>query len=181
MSPAVITYQHHSARSAGVVDDLVAIYLDVHAQGDSFYSEERFRRQLTSHMTGPAWEAVVAHDAAEKVGFAYGFGLPPDTGWWKGLTTDVSEGFVAETGHRTFALSELMVRDSWRSRGIARALHDELVSTRPEQRATLLVRPDNTAARAAYERWGWTKATELRPTWENAPLYDVMMLPLVGD
>lgn len=71
-----------------------------------------------------------------------------------------------------------MVRASFTGRGIARALHDQLLRERSEARATLLVRPGNTTAYRAYLRWGWTKATELRPPWPDAPLFDVLILPL---
>jgi ribosomal protein S18 acetylase RimI-like enzyme len=176
-----VTYNHRGAGSPGVVDELMAIYLDVHQdeiKKDPFYAEDRFRRQLTGHMTSPGWEAVIAEQPGEKLGFAYGLSLAPATRWWDGLTTDVPDGFTHESGHRTFAFSELMVRDAWRGRGVAHALHDELLASRSEERATLLVRPENTTAQTAYQRWGWRKAAELRPAWENAPLYDVLMLTL---
>ena len=85
------------------------------------------------------------------------------------------DGFTDEDGHRTFAISEIMVRDPWRRRGVARALHDELLAGNDRERATLLAEPDNGPAQAAYAAWGWTKAAELRPHWDNAPLYDVLM------
>jgi ribosomal protein S18 acetylase RimI-like enzyme len=174
-----VVYRRHDARSPGVADGLVAVYVDVHrADAEGFYGEERFRRQLTGHMAAPGWEAVVAEQGDERIGFAYGLTLRTDTSWWDGLTTGVPEGFTDETGRRTFAFSELMVRDAWRGRGVAHALHDELLAGRTEERATLLVRPDNADALAAYQRWGWRKAAELRPAWEDAPLYDVMMHPL---
>lgn len=66
-----------------------------------------------------------------------------------GHATEPEPGFTTETGNRTFAFSELMVRKLWAGRGIAHALHDELLRTRPETRATLLALPDNTDA---YQR-----------------------------
>jgi ribosomal protein S18 acetylase RimI-like enzyme len=63
-------------------------------------------------------------------------------------------------------------------RGIVHALHDELLRERPESRATLLVLPDNTTAYRLYTRWGWRKAGQLRPSWPDAPLLDVLILPL---
>jgi ribosomal protein S18 acetylase RimI-like enzyme len=174
-----VVYSHKDAGSPGLVDQLVAIYLDVHkADPEGFYGEDRFRRQLAGHMAAPGWESVIAEDADERIGFSYGLTLSASTSWWDGLTTDVAEGFTTETGHRTFAFSELMVRDAWRGRGVAHALHDALLAGRTEERATLLVRPDNRTAQSAYQRWGWRKAAELRPAWDDAPLYDVMMRPI---
>lgn len=177
-----LTFPHYdadAAASAGVIDQLVAVYLDVHAGDDSaFYGEDRFRRQMSGHMTAPGWEVVTAVDDGEIAGFAYGLPLGPATRWWDGLVGEAPAGFTVETGRRTFALSELMVQSAWRGQGLASRLHEELMSGRPEERATLLVRPDNTTAQAIYARWGWQKAAEVRPAWEGAPQYDALILPL---
>lgn len=173
-------YDADAAVSAGVVDELVAVYLDVHADdvGNAFYGEDRFRRQLSGHMAAPGWDAVAAVDGGEMAGFAYGFPLGADSHWWDGLVGEAHEDFAVETGRRTFALSELLVRARWRGQGLASRLHEELLSRRAEERATLLVRPDNTTAQAIYARWGWQKAANVRPGWEGAPLYDALILPL---
>ncbi len=78
---------------------------------------------------------------------------------------------------RTFAINEIMVRPAWRRRGYARALHDALLYDRPEERAILLVLPDNTAAQAAYRSWGWYKLGELQP-FEDSPVFDAMVWEL---
>ena len=90
----------------------------------------------------------------------------------------VPPGFTDEDGTRTFALSEIMVREDLTGQGLAHRLHDELLGRRPERRATLLVEPDNTAAYRAYTRWGRSKVAELRPGWPDAPLWDVLIRPL---
>jgi hypothetical protein len=36
------------------------------------------------------------------------------------------------------------------------------------------------AAQAAYARWGWRKAGEVKP-FPDAPLYDAMILPLAPE
>lgn len=108
----------------------------------------------------------------------YGFALPADTRWWEGLQADVGEKFTTEHGHRTAAISEIMVRAPWRRRGIGRTLHDDFLAQRSERRATLLVDPDNDPAQAAYARWGWQKVGRLRPAWKGAPLFDVMITAL---
>jgi GNAT superfamily N-acetyltransferase len=161
------------------LDQLVAVYVDVYADaGDDFFGEDRYRRQLAGHMTAPGWELVAASIGDELVGYIYGFALPADTRWWRGLLTDASEDFATENGHRTVAVSELLVREPWRRQGVARAVHDDFLAHRSESRATLLVEPDNTAAQTAYAHWGWQKVAQLRPSWKGAPLYDVLVLPL---
>jgi ribosomal protein S18 acetylase RimI-like enzyme len=106
----------------------------------------------------------------ELVGYALGYPLPADSGWWRGLRSDVDPAKLQEDGKRTFALTEIMVREGWRRRGYARALHDVLLAGRQEERATLLVLPDNMPARSAYLAWGWYKLGELQP-FDDAPVY----------
>lgn len=175
-----LTLCHLDAAQAGdLLDELVAVYLEVFADtGDEFFGEERYRRQLGGHMSAPGWDVVTARHGAELVGYAYGFPLPERSRWWEGLRTEVPTGFTTETGTRTFAISEIMVRAPWRRRGVARALHDELLAGRTEERATLLTEPDNVATQAACAQWGWRKVAELRPHWDGAPLYDAFILPL---
>jgi hypothetical protein len=71
-----------------------------------------------------------------------------------------------------------MVLQNWAGKSIAHALHDQLLLGREEQRATLLVEPDNVHARRAYLHWGWRQVAQLRPGWDHAPLFDVLILPL---
>jgi ribosomal protein S18 acetylase RimI-like enzyme len=174
-----LTFTHYDADTAEkILDQLVAVYLEVHAGDGPFYTEDRYRQQLSGHMTVSGWSLVTASAGDDMAGYIYGFPLPAKTRWWEGMQSPVPDGFTDEDGRRTFALSELMVRPAWRRRGIAKALHDELLGSRPEERATLLARPDNAPAQAAYAKWGWQKAAELRPAWDNAPRYDVLILPL---
>jgi hypothetical protein len=56
-------------------------------------------------------------------------------------------------------------------------LHDAFLAGRPEPRATLLVEPDNHPANAAYTSWGWHTVAQLRPSWDNGPLYNVLIRP----
>ena len=180
-APAVFTFTcYDTAKAEPITDLLVRVYLEVYADaGDDFFGEDRYRRQLASHRTAPGWTVVTATDeAGEMAGYAYGFPLRPDPGWWIGLITPVDPEFIKETGSRTFALSELMVREPWRGHGLGRSLHDHLLASRPEERATLLVEHDNDKAREAYVRWGWATVAEIRPNWEGAPLYEVMIKQL---
>jgi len=165
------------ARAMDRLDEIVAAYIEVYAPtGNPFFGEERFRLQLAGHMGSPAWELDCAEVDGELVGFVCGFALPATTSWWRGLETKVPRGFTGEDGHRTLAISHVVVRAPWRRRHVARRLHDCLLSGRSEQRATVLVEPGNRPAQAAYAAWGWHKAAELRPVWESAPLYDLLVL-----
>src|SRR6202012_4687320 len=69
---------------------------------------------------------------------------------------------TAEHPGRTFALTELLVRASWRRQGIGRELHGLLLDGRPEERATLTVPPGAGAAQAAFRSWGWREGARGR-------------------
>lgn len=100
---------------------------------------------------------VVAFQDGRPAGQIWGWPLGPATAWWAGLIEAPDPGFTVEDGTRTFALSEIMVRDQWKGQGIAHALHDSLLGGRSEKRATLLVEADNTTAYRAYSSWGWER------------------------
>jgi len=96
------------------------------------------------------FEMIHAQLNGEPIGQIWGWPLLRNTRAWGGLRLDDPEqdreAFTAEDGQRTFALSEIMVRTEHAGHGIASALHRELMDARPEQRAMLLVEPDNARA-----------------------------------
>lgn len=176
-----VSFTHHDAASAaGIFDSvIIPVYEASHADviSNPFYSTERFAERVRGYMRAPGFELVAAYADGHPIGQAFGYTLQPGARWWNGLTTPVPDGFTEETGHRTFALNELMVAPEWQRRGIAHALHDELLSERTEERATLLVRADNESAQTAYARWGWQKVAKLRP-FPDSPHFDALILPL---
>ena len=186
MTPAGIAIRHYTAaEAAGIRTLLLRVYAEVYkdaAEADPFAGVERFAAGLDGWSRRPGWTCTVGYAGDEAVGYAYGAPLPPDAAWWKGLLTDVPPKVTEETGHRTYALSELMVRRPWRKTGAARALHDALLTGRTETRATLLVDQDHPRVRALYQSWGWTVLGDLRPRIPNAPLFTAMVigLPLPG-
>jgi ribosomal protein S18 acetylase RimI-like enzyme len=177
-----LSLRHHDADQAEkIVDRLIEIYLAAHPDDSPFHTEDRYRRQLDGHRRVAGWTLITAEVGEVMVGYLYGFPLLPTTRWWDGIQGAVATGFTHENGHRTFALSELLVHPDWQGRGIARALHRELIGSRSEERATLLARPDNTVAQAAYRSWGWRKVAELcPPAWDHAPTFDVLIIAPLG-
>ena len=158
------------------LDEIVDLYVDVYADADDeFFGEDRYRRQLAGHLQAPAWDLVAASVDGEMVGYIYGFALPAGTRWWRGLLTDTPPGFTDEDGQRTVAISEILVRDAWRRRGIARALHHEFLARRAESRATLLVEPDNTSA-SRVRQLGLENGGPPPAELKGAPRYDVLVL-----
>lgn len=141
---------------------------------------ERFAQGLDGWSSKPGWTCVVGYDGDQAVGYAYRAPLPVDARWWGGLRAEISADVIEETGSRTYALSELMVRRPWRKTGISRQLHDALLGPRPEERATLLVDQEHPKVWALYESWGWHTLGDLQPRLDGAPLFHAMLLPLQG-
>lgn len=165
----------------GLRAELLDVYRDAYADriGNPFYAPDRYWERISGYATRDGFALVAGRVDDALVGYALGFRLAADTAWWEDLQTPVEPADVVEDGARTFAVNELMVRPVYRGRGYGRALHDALLTGRPERRATLLVRPDNHPARPAYVRWGWRKLGETQP-FPDSPRYDVMVYNLAA-
>jgi GNAT superfamily N-acetyltransferase len=94
------------------------------------------------------------------------------------LTTPLPADVTAEHPGRTFALTELLVRASWRRQGIGAALHDLILAGRPEERATAVVRPAAGAAQNAFRSWGWRKVARTSEAGPGASVSDVLVTTL---
>lgn len=160
-------------------EDVLAVYTEVYADqlDDPFYSLPRYWERLEAYGARDGFALVTGRLTSELIGYALGYTLPEGSRWWRGFQGDVDTVLLSETGHRTFAVNELMVHPAWRRRGYARALHDCLLDNRPEARATLLVRPDNISARTAYRSWGWYELGKLQP-FDDAPVFEAMVREL---
>lgn len=156
----------------------VRSYVDAIASGDPFDSVEAFMHRFDSYTSQAGFDLVVAYRGAEAIGQTWGWPLTENSQWWAGLLTEPEPGFTCENGRRTFGLSEIMMSQEWTGKGVAHALHDRLLSGRPESRAVLLVEADNARAYRAYLHWGWSKVAQLRPGWDDAPTFDVLTLTL---
>ena len=173
-----VSFRQYSNREARKLRQLVErIYKESYtaaiASGHSFDSVEAFMNRYDSYSSRPEFDHVVAYHDGRPIGQAWGWPLNQKTRWWTGLDAEPDPTFTKEDGRRTFALSEIMVVRDWTGKGIAHGLHDVLLTARKEERATLLVEPDNEPARRAYENWGWRRVAHLRPSWDDAPTFDV--------
>ncbi len=184
-----ITYRRFGSLAARTIRETVqaiyeASYVDAIASGHPFHSVGQFMNRFDSYARRDGFDLLVAYIGGEPVGQTWGWPLQESDatrGWWSGLLTQPEPGFTDENGARTFALSEIMVDHRETGQGIARAMHNKLLSIRLEKRATLLVEPDNSSAYRAYDRWGWRKVNQLRPGWPDAPIWDVLILQLPID
>jgi hypothetical protein len=172
--------RHHGNADAATIRELL---LDVHDEvyegsDDPLAGREAFARFVDHWSANKAFACVIAYDdQGQPAGYAYGAPLSSSTTWWSKVTPLLPEPFTTETGTRTFALSELMVRAPWSGTGTARRIHDSLVSSRGEERVTLLVHKEHGKVRALYESWGYETVGETVP-FEGAPELCAMVLPL---
>jgi GNAT superfamily N-acetyltransferase len=135
-------------------------------------------RQLRVRRRQPGYVLAEARHGGYLVAYASGLPLRPSTSWWKDLTTQLPENVTTEYPGRTFALTELLVRTSWRRQGIGRTLHDLILDGRPEERATLTVPQGAAAAQAAFRSWGWRRLARTRGTGQDVPVLDVLLTAL---
>ncbi|MET9491038.1 GNAT family N-acetyltransferase [Nocardia sp. NPDC006630] len=155
-------------------------YLEAIHSGMAVESPQAFMQRFDAY-TAPnrptGFELVIARRGEQPCGQAWGWPLQRNTAWWGGLMLDSDDidEFIVEDGTRTFALSEIMVHSELAGQGIAQALHNELLDSRPESRATLLVHPGNPRAYDTYLRWGWYRVGVLRQSWPKAPRFDVLI------
>jgi len=178
-----ITFQRYDMSQARQLKPTIemvyrASYTEAIARGRSCETVESFMGRFERHSAIADLDLVIAYHVDEPIGQIWGWPLHEGTREWDGLIPEPDEQFTREDGTRTFAIAEIMVIDQWKRKGVAHALHDFLLSARREDRGTLFVEPDNIPAHRAYERWGWFTIGQLQPTWEDAPLFDVMLIYL---
>jgi ribosomal protein S18 acetylase RimI-like enzyme len=181
VSSTDVTYLVLGGRqSAEHVADLQEIHAQVYADppyrrdADAAEFAGRFRVQSRQ----PGFVLAEARHGGYLVGYAAGMPLRPSTSWWRDLTTTLPDELTAEHPGRTFALTELLVRASWRRQGIGRTLHDLVLAGRPEERATLVVAQAATAAQQAFQGWGWRKVARTRDPGQAAGVADVLLTSL---
>jgi GNAT superfamily N-acetyltransferase len=164
--------------------DLLALAGEVHGNaGEPAPAQQARVRRARVWRRQPGFALAEARHGGYLVGYASGMPLRPSTSWWRGLTTPLPSDVTAEHPGRTFALTELLVRASWRRQGIGRGLYELLLGGRPEERAAVTVPPGAGAAQAAFRSWGWRKVARTRGDEAGfdvtgAPVLDVLVIDL---
>jgi GNAT superfamily N-acetyltransferase len=170
-----ITFRLLGGGQAAHADEMLALHDEVTGQGGDGAA---FARQLRVWRRQPGFALAEARSGGYLAGFAAGMPLRPSTSWWREVTVPLPAAVTAEYPGRTFALTALLVRASWRRQGIGRALHDLILDGRGEERATLTLLPGAAAAQHAFRNWNWQKVARTRGPGPGAPVLDVLVLTL---
>jgi ribosomal protein S18 acetylase RimI-like enzyme len=160
-----------------LLEPICTLYDEVFSAPPFFWREDEsqlHRERLTSLLDDPSFGIAVAWVGDVLVGFAYGFTLAADTKRWMYLTEPLPTQEAVEWPGRTFVLFDYAVRAAYRGRGVGRALHDRLLGSRSEERATLTVQPTAVDTKRLYERWGWRCVGQMEGgPMAAAPMFDV--------
>jgi GNAT superfamily N-acetyltransferase len=179
-SPGLAFELLDGTQAAAHADELQELHAAVYADppygraGDAALFAGRFRVQRRQ----PGFVLAEARHGEFLVGYGCGMPLRPSTSWWRELTTPLPDEVTAEHPGRTFALTDLLVRASWRRQGIGATLHDLILAGRPEERAALTVLPAAIPAQNAFGQWGWRKVARTRDADPGSPVSDVLVTTL---
>jgi ribosomal protein S18 acetylase RimI-like enzyme len=160
--------------------ELQALHAEVYAEPPYLLDDDagEFARRFAVQRRQPGFVLAEARHGGYLVGYASGMPLRPSTSWWRDLTAPLPEQVTAEHPGRTFAVTDVLVRASWRRQGIGAALHDSILAGRPEERATLTVLPTATAAQHAFRTCGWRKVARTRDAAPGSTVHDVLLTTL---
>jgi ribosomal protein S18 acetylase RimI-like enzyme len=168
------------AQAAGHSAELRDLHAEVYA-GPPYQGQEdagEIARRLRVWCRQPGFALAQARSGGFLIGYAAGMPLRPATSWWRYLTTALPDDITTEHPGRTFALTDLLVRAAWRQQGIGRELHDLILASRGEERATLTVLPAAASAQRAFQSWGWQKVARARGPEPGGTVSDVLVLAL---
>ncbi|MEV3855523.1 GNAT family N-acetyltransferase [Streptomyces sp. NPDC050095] len=169
----------HARNIDDVWETLIEVYAEVRKDQLHIphYSVERYAERLARHGKEIGWEAVIASENGQPVGYGYVNSLVPfEDRWWKRTTPAPGDEI---TGRPTVGIKEMMVLPEHRRQGIARQIHDALLSERDEVNASLMVSPANQDGRvqALYAAWGY-RAIGGSQSSPDAPPLTVMVRPV---
>ena len=171
-APGVTLEARDGRQAAAREPELIALHDEIAGQDD----DADFARRLGVWRRQPGFALAEASHGGYLVGYACGMPLRPSTDWWRDLTAPLPAAVTDEHPGRTFAITQLLVRGSWRRQGIAAELCQLILDGRAEERAAVKLPPGSTAAQTAFKNWGWTKVGRARGP--AASVLDVLTRPL---
>lgn len=173
-APGVLLEVTDGRRAAASETEHIALHDEVFGNGDP-----GFARRLGVWRRQPGFVLAEARHGGYLVGYACGMPLRPSTDWWRDVTTPLPASITDEHPLRTFALTQLSVRGSWRRQGIGTELLDLVLNGRAEERATIkLPASSAAAAQAVFRNWGWVKVARSRGLDPSAAVSDILTRPL---
>lgn len=120
--PDLTLTSHTATEALQLMDELCEVYADAYGAVAGESTGEKsgaFRERATEALEARNYSLVTAHVGSQMVGFAFGYNVRPERGWWHGLFPEPPEGFTEETGNRTVVLAELLYeRWGWQKMGI---------------------------------------------------------------
>jgi ribosomal protein S18 acetylase RimI-like enzyme len=128
--------------------DAVSVYASVYRQ-----ERQRSQQLVLEAATQKDFAGRLALVYGMAVGVAYGAATWIEHWWFDGIAAALGPDHPAL--HSAWNLMELAVLPSFRRRGIATALVDDLLAAQPYPRALLSVIVDNLLARTFYEHRDW--------------------------
>ncbi len=144
----------HAELAAAHLDAICTVYDEVFSWPPFFWRDDEsvlHRERLDQLLTDPTFGITVALARPDLVGFAYGFTLPATTQRWSKVTGTLPDETMREWPGRTFMLFDFAVLPTARGHRVGKTLHNKLLASRAEQRATLTVQPTATDTKAIYQ------------------------------
>jgi GNAT superfamily N-acetyltransferase len=161
-------------------DSILPVYLAAHhdQQSDPWATPERFWQRL-EELYAPTKDfgLVCGWLDTTMIGYAFGSVRDNTSEIWERVRSALPGIPAAPQAEPVYIFREFAVHPGYQGKGHGRAIHDALLSSRPETLAHLLVRLDNARATAAYVSWGWRMIGETRP-FPDSPIMNEMVLPL---
>jgi ribosomal protein S18 acetylase RimI-like enzyme len=166
-------------------DEICAVYDEAFSAPPFFWRDDEsalHRERLSGLLSDPTFGIATAQVGAELVGFGYGFTVPVNTSRWSQVIPAPSVELAKEWPGRTFLLFDYAVRPALRGQGIGHRLHDLLLGSRSEERATLTVQPTAVDTKRLYERWRWRQVGQIEGgQTAAAPVFDVYLRDTLAD
>jgi ribosomal protein S18 acetylase RimI-like enzyme len=116
-APGVMLEVADGRQAAAGETDHIALHDEVFGSDDP-----DFARRLGVWRRQPGFALAEARHGGYLVGYACGMPLRPSTDWWRDVTAPLPATITDEHPGRTFALTQLVVRGSWRRQGIGTEL-----------------------------------------------------------
>jgi len=167
-APGVMLEVADGRRAAVAETEHIALHDEVFGSDDP-----GFARRLAVWRRQPGFVLADARHGGYLVGYACGMPLRPSTDWWRDVTAPLPASIIDEHPGRTFALTQLLVRGSWRRQGIGTELLDLVLNGRAEERATIKL-PPSAAPAAVFRNWGFAKVARSRGPDPSAPVSDIL-------